>query len=53
MRQTPYEMLGGEEGIRKLADAFYDAMDDRTDVQEIRDMHAANLDEIKEKQIHG
>jgi hemoglobin len=49
MRQTPYEMLGGEEGIRKLADAFYDAMDDPTDVQEIRDMHAANLDEIKEK----
>ena len=49
MRQTPYEMLGGEEGIRKLSDAFYDAMDDRTDVQEIRDMHAANLDEIKEK----
>ena len=49
MRQTPYELLGGEQGIRDLSDAFYDAMDRRTDAADIRAMHADNLDEIKEK----
>jgi len=49
MRQTPYEMLGGEDGIRKLAAAFYDAMDELEEARDVREMHAANLDEIKEK----
>ena len=49
MRQTPYEMLGGEDGIRELANAFYDAMDKRTEAADIRAMHEENLDEIKQK----
>ena len=49
MRETPYQMLGGEAGIRALADAFYDAMDEMESAAEIRAMHQANLDEIKEK----
>jgi hemoglobin len=49
MQQTPYELLGGEEGLRTLADAFYDAMDQRTEAAEIRSMHQANLADIKEK----
>jgi len=49
MQQTPYELLGGEEGLRTLADAFYDAMDKRTEAAEIRSMHQENLDEVKEK----
>ena len=49
MRETPYEMLGGEEGIRALTEAVYDAMDSLETTQAIRDMHQANLEEIKEK----
>lgn len=49
MRQTPYEMLGGEDGIRTLAVAFYDAMDRLETTGDIREMHKKSLDEIKEK----
>ncbi len=45
---TPYEILG-ETGVRQLADAFYDVMDELTEAAEIRAMHAANMDEIKRK----
>ncbi|HLS97596.1 MAG: group II truncated hemoglobin [Porticoccaceae bacterium] len=46
---TPYQLLGGEAGVRALANAFYDAMDRLPEAAEIRAMHGANLDEIKEK----
>ena len=46
--QTPYEILG-EEGVRQLADAFYEAMDRLPQAEAIRAMHAENLDEIKKK----
>jgi hemoglobin len=49
MRQTPYDMLGGESGVRALANAFYDAMDKLEDARDIRAMHGADLGEIKEK----
>jgi hemoglobin len=47
--QTPYELLGGEDGVRRLADAFYEVMDERPDSATIRRMHAADLATIKEK----
>ena len=53
MRQTPYEMLGGEAGIRDLAGAFYNAMDRMETAHDIRAMHAENLDEIKDKLFVG
>lgn len=46
--QTPYQMLG-DEGIRKLADAFYDAMDELPEAAGIRAMHGEDLGEIKQK----
>lgn len=46
--QTPYDILG-DSGIRALAEAFYDVMDELTEVAEIRAMHADNMDEIKRK----
>ncbi|WP_255399748.1 hypothetical protein [Oceanicoccus sp. KOV_DT_Chl] len=46
--QTPYQILG-EDGIRQLADAFYDVMDEQPQAETIRHMHAANLDLIKQK----
>lgn len=48
-RQTPYQILGGDEGIRSLSDAFYDAMDRLETARDVRAMHQENLGEIKEK----
>ncbi len=46
--QTPYEILG-EDGVKSLASAFYDAMERLPLAEDIRRMHAENLDEIKRK----
>jgi hemoglobin len=46
--QTPYQILG-EEGVRQLATAFYDAMDQMPQAETVRAMHAKNLDSIKDK----
>ena len=46
--QSPYQILG-EAGIRELATAFYEAMDQLPEAKNIRAMHAANMDLIKEK----
>lgn len=48
-RMTPYHLLGGEEGVRRLATAFYDVMTELPQAEDIRRMHAENLDEIKQK----
>jgi hemoglobin len=47
--QTPCELLGGEEGIRRLAKVFYEVMDELPQLQTIRHMHAANLESIQQK----
>ncbi len=47
--QTPYQLLGGEEGVRKLAAAFYDVMDELPEAEVIRKMHGESLVDIKEK----
>jgi hemoglobin len=41
--QTPYEMIGGEAGVRKLVERFYDIMDSNPDAAGVRAMHAADL----------
>lgn len=46
--QSPYEILG-EEGIAKLADAFYDALDEMPQVADVRAMHKENMHEIRKK----
>lgn len=46
--QTPFQILG-EDGIRELADAFYDIMDTLPEAADIRRMHAADLTPMKEK----
>ncbi len=43
---TPYEMLG-DDGIKRLVNTFYDVMDELTEAEEIRAMHAENLDHVK------
>lgn len=40
---TPYELAGGEAGVRRLVDRFYEIMDAVPEAAEIRAMHAADL----------
>jgi hemoglobin len=40
---------GGFEGIKKLVDAFYDAMDTLPQAQTVRDMHSSDLEESRDK----
>jgi len=47
--QTPYELLGSEAGVRRLAQVFYQVMDELPQAQTIRHMHAANLENIQQK----
>lgn len=46
--QTPYQILG-EEGIRKLTDAFYELMDTLPEAKDVRAMHAQDLSPMKLK----
>lgn len=48
-QQSPYEMIGGEEGVRRLARAFYAAMDRLPEAAAIRAMHKDDLTSIEEK----
>lgn len=47
--QSPYELLGGEQGIRRLSEAFYNAMDRLPEATTIRAMHGKNLESIKQR----
>jgi hemoglobin len=44
-----YEGLGGEEGIRRLVDRFYDLMDTAPEAVHVRALHAASLKRSREK----
>ena len=46
---TPYELLGGEAGVRSLVDRFYDLMDLEAAYAGIRRMHPPALDESRDK----
>jgi hemoglobin len=46
---TPYEQLGGEAGIRRLVDRFYDLMDSAPEAATIRALHATSLKASREK----
>lgn len=47
--KVPYELLGGEQGVRGLCNAFYDVLDTLPEAETIRHMHKENLDEIRQK----
>jgi len=46
---TPYERIGGEAGVRRLVDAFYDAMDQRPEAAAVRALHPRSLRGSREK----
>ncbi len=47
--QTPFELLGGDAGVRRLVDRFYDLMDTAPEAATIRKLHAASLKASREK----
>ncbi len=44
-----FRTMGGEEGVRRLVDLFYDAMERRPDAQRIRRMHPSDLQISRDK----
>jgi hemoglobin len=48
-RQSPYEMLGGEAGLRTLVDRFYEVMDTAPEAAVIRAMHASDLAPMRQR----
>lgn len=46
---THYDLVGGEEGVRRLVDRFYDLMDSSPEAATIRKLHAASLKQSREK----
>ena len=46
---TPYQRIGEEEVVRRIASRFYDLMESDPAVAPLRAMHAADLDPMREK----
>ena len=44
-----YELIGGETGVRKLVDRFYDLMDQKPEFSGIRKLHPDSLDSSRDK----
>ena len=44
-----YELLGGEAGIRRIVDRFYDIMDTAPEAATVRALHARSLKASREK----
>lgn len=47
--KTPYELIGGENGVRQLVDRFYDHMDADSEAVDVRGLHAKSLRASREK----
>ncbi len=45
---TPYDLIGGEPTVRRLADRFYEIMDTDPGAARIRAMHAKDLAQIRQ-----
>jgi Truncated hemoglobins len=45
---TMYHWIGGEEGVRKLVNRFYDIMDSDDEAKVIRAMHKEDLSDIRQ-----
>jgi len=46
---TPYEQLGGDAGVRRLVDRFYDLVDTAPEAATIRALHATSLKASRDK----
>jgi len=52
MGDATYQAVGGYEGLVKLVDDFYDAMEILPEAQRIRQMHRDDLTESREKLVY-
>lgn len=48
-QHSPFDALGGEPGVRKLVDRFYDLMDSVDKAEHIRRMHPDDLTDSRQK----
>jgi hemoglobin len=46
---TPYDLLGGDTGIRRIVSRFYDVMDTAPEAAAVRAVHATSLKAAREK----
>jgi hemoglobin len=46
---TPYDLVGGASGVRKLVARFYDLMGELPEAQHVLAMHPAELHDSREK----
>jgi len=46
---TPFDLLGGDAGVRRLVDRFYDLVDSAPEAATIRTLHAASLKASRDK----
>ena len=44
-----YELMGGEVGLRRLVDRFYDLLDSSTEAAQLRSLHPKSLKQSREK----
>ena len=49
MPEAPYDLLGGDDAVRRLVDRFYDLMDSVPEYYVIRKLHPADLAGSREK----
>jgi hemoglobin len=47
--QSPYERIGGDAGVKRLVDRFYDLMDQLPEAAGIRALHPADLSGSRDK----
>ncbi|MGA7949976.1 MAG: group II truncated hemoglobin, partial [Thiobacillaceae bacterium] len=47
--QTPYDVVGGDAGVRRLVDRFYDLMDELPEAYAIRKLHPEDLSGSRDK----
>ncbi len=47
--ELPFDAVGGELGVRRLVDRFYDLMDSAPEAANVRALHAASLKQSREK----
>ena len=46
---TPFELIGGDAGVRRLVDRFYDLVDSAPEARTIRALHATSLRASRDK----
>lgn len=48
-QDTSFQTMGGEEGVRRLVDAFYDRMQALPEAREVLEMHSSDLTLSRDK----